>query len=175
MNPPRLVLVLGGASSGKSEFAESLVLKTARSPVYLATTVAQDDETRERITQHRKRRSADWRTIEEPIDVSGAISGCCGHEIVLFECATLWLLNLLTAGHDAESGFIDLLEAFKTAPCPVIAVTNEIGMGVVPRETFTRTFLSLHGRLNQELSENADAVILVAAGLPLALKGSIPA
>ena len=95
--------------------------------------------------------------------------------LYLFECATLWLLNLLTAGHDAESGFIDLLEAFKTAPCPVIAVSNEIGMGVVPRETFTRTFLSLHGRLNQELSENADAVILVAAGLPLALKGSIPA
>ena len=174
MKLPHSTLVIGGGSSGKSRFAEDLVLGSGRRPVYLATALPGDDEMRERIAQHRSRRGEIWRTVEEPLDAGRVISGCSPDEVALFECATNWLLNQISAGHDPVAASDSLIASIADAPCPVVTVSNEIGLGVVPLDPLTREFLARHGELNQMLASSSDTAVLVVAGIPSVLKGSIP-
>ena len=128
-----LTLVLGGARSGKSRHAEQLALATGLAPVYLATAQGLDDEMARRIAAHRARRGPVWRTVEEPLDLTGALGRECAPErIVLVDCLTLWLSNLMIAGRPVEAESARLLEALPGLPGPAVLVSNEVGQGIVP-------------------------------------------
>lgn len=171
---PALTLILGGAASGKSAFAEALAEKSGISFVYLATAQAFDAEMRAKIDAHIARRSAAWRTIEAPLEAAGVLRGLDGTAPCLFDCATLWLSNHLLAGRDLDAEQARLLEALAACPAPVIAVSNEVGQGIVPDAALGRRFREAQGRLNIALAAQADLVVQVVAGLPQALKGRLP-
>ena len=165
------VLVLGGARSGKSAYAERLVLDSAPSALYLATATAGDGEMAERIAQHRARRGEAWITIEEPLDLCGMLDRHARPDRpILVDCLTLWLSNLMhhRAHIAAETAW---LTAFlpKLAG-PVVFVSNEVGLGIVPDNALAREFRDHAGRLNQAVAASVDAVIFMAAGLPLQMK-----
>lgn len=178
-------LVLGGARSGKSAYAEALALGAGRQVCYIATASAGDDEMAHRIAHHRERRPDTWITIEEPITLADAIDEHAGTDrVVLVDCLTLWLSNLIFSAATAfpDTGVIRLPARFwaererllTTLAHPrgdVILVSNEVGMGIVPVGALTRCYADEAGRLNQAVAAIADRVVLVAAGLPLALKG----
>jgi adenosyl cobinamide kinase/adenosyl cobinamide phosphate guanylyltransferase len=172
----KLSLVLGGARSGKSRYAESLIaaLPPAWQPpwTYLATAQAGDEEMAERIRAHRARRGADWRVIETPRGLAAALQKC-GTTPVLIDCLTLWLSNLMLADIDIEAETAHLERALAAAAAPVVLVANEVGYGIVPDHPLGRRFRDLQGILNQRIAVRADRVVLVVAGLPLALKGSL--
>ena len=172
----KLTLVLGGARSGKSRYAESLIdaLPPAWQPpwTYLATAQAGDEEMAERIRAHRARRGADWRVIETPRGLAAALQNC-GTTPVLIDCLTLWLSNLMLADIDVEAETAHLERALAAAAAPVVLVANEVGYGIVPDHPLGRRFRDLQGLLNQRIAMRADRVVLVVAGLPLALKGSL--
>jgi len=168
-----LTLVTGGAKSGKSRFAEGLVTQTGRSRVYIATAEAWDDEMRARIAAHRADRGQAWRTIEAPRDVAGALGGVDADEVVLLDCATLWLTNEMLADADLEASAEGLLTALVACPAPVVVVTNELGWSIVPDNALARRFRDEQGRLNQRLAARADLVVAVISGLPLVLKGAL--
>ncbi len=165
---PRLTLVLGGARSGKSRYAEELVLRADPPWTYVATAEALDDEMRERIAHHRDRRGADWHTLDAPLDLLGAIGGLPG--AALIDCLTLWLSNVMFAGRDVEAESERLLAALGSAPGPLVVVSNEVGLGIVPETPLGRAFRDAQGRLNQRVAAAADRVVFMAAGLPLSLK-----
>lgn len=175
---PPLTLVLGGARSGKSAYAESLF--TGPEAVYVATAEAIDDEMRDRIARHRARRGGGWITVEAPLDLAGALCSARrtrarnGSGGVLVDCLTVWLGNLMHAGRDVgrEAGSLleSLAPAAPEAPAPVVLVANEVGLGVVPDNPMARAFRDHAGRLNQALAGRADRVVFVAAGIPLVLK-----
>ena len=168
------MLVVGGASSGKTSFSENLAVSSGRAPVYLATAEARDREMKEKIERHQSKRSSKWRTIEASSRAGDAIGKCRGDEIVVFDCVTMWLMNELgRCGNLAESK-LKLLSAFERAACPVIAVTNEIGSGIVPMESSTRLFCNEHGLLNQEIAVRSDTVLAITAGIPVVIKGVFP-
>ncbi len=171
---PKVTLVLGGASSGKSAFAERLVLSADKPAVYLATAQADDDEMADRIARHRKRRGAAWRTLEVPLEVAATLQGLAADEVVLLDCATLWLSNHLLKGRDIESEQEALLSALKSCACSVVVVSNEVGQGVVPDNALARRFSEAQGRLNQHIAAHADLVVSVIAGLPIELKRALP-
>lgn len=167
-----VTLVLGGARSGKSRHAERLVAESGLAPVYIATAAALDNEMGERIAHHRARRGEGWLTIEEQIALPETIAREAGPaRILLVDCLTLWLSNLTFAEHDIEAQTARLLAALRAAAGPVILVSNEIGLGLVPETALGRRFRDAQGRLNQAVAEAADRVLFVAAGLPLVLKG----
>jgi adenosyl cobinamide kinase/adenosyl cobinamide phosphate guanylyltransferase len=168
----KLTLVLGGARSGKSRYAESLI--AARQPpwAYVATAEALDAEMAERIETHRARRGANWQTIEAPRDLAGALAAC-GTMPVLIDCLTLWLSNLLLADADIEAEMARLEAALKAAQMPVVLVANEVGSGIVPDHPLGRRFRDLQGLLNQRIAARADRVILMVAGLPLTVKDAV--
>jgi adenosylcobinamide kinase/adenosylcobinamide-phosphate guanylyltransferase len=169
---PALTLVLGGARSGKSRYAEGLVTAAATHATYCATAEAKDAEMAARIAAHRARRGAQWRTVEAPLELTNAIAATSpGDCPILVDCLTLWLSNLLGAGRPVEGECAALLAALREAPCPVVLVANEVGLGLVPDNALGRRFRDLAGRLNQEIAALADRVVFVAAGLPLVLKG----
>jgi adenosylcobinamide kinase/adenosylcobinamide-phosphate guanylyltransferase len=170
---PALTLVVGGARSGKSRFAEGLVTATARPRRYIATAEAWDDEMRARIAQHRADRGA-WTTVEAPLDLAAALAAADPGEAVLIDCATLWLTNHLLADHDLEAEGQSLLDALAACAAPVVIVSNETGWGIVPDNALARRFRDAQGRLNQRLAAQADLVVTVIAGLPLVLKGRLP-
>jgi len=172
---PALTLVIGGARSGKSTFAEGLVTATTRPRRYIATAEAWDDEMRARIAQHQGDRGAGWITVEAPLDLATALADARTGEVVLVDCATLWLTNHLLADHDLTATAADLMRALATCPAPVVIVTNEVGQGIVPDNALARRFRDAQGRLNQQLAQAADLVVTVIAGLPLVLKGGLPA
>ncbi len=167
-----LTLVLGGAASGKSAYAEKLAETAAPDRLYLATAQPGDEEMADKIAAHQARRGAGWHTVEAPLDPATALRSAKG--VVLLDCATMWLSNHMMAGHDISAETSHLLQALDQAGAPVIVVSNELGMGLVPDNRLGRQFRQEQGRLNQRLAEQAGRVIFVAAGLPLALKGPLP-
>jgi adenosylcobinamide kinase/adenosylcobinamide-phosphate guanylyltransferase len=165
-------LVLGGARSGKSAFAEQLVRGSALKPIYLATATPGDDEMQARIAHHRLRRGDGWRTVEEPLELTPMLARECAKDCaVLVDCLTLWLSNLMHAGRDAETEIQHLAEWLNHAPHPIVLVSNEIGLGLVPETPLGRRFRDAQGRLNQAVAAAVPNVVFVAAGLPLRLKG----
>lgn len=168
---PRITLVLGGARSGKSRYAEALV-RDAGGGIYLATAQALDDEMAARIARHRAERGEGWTTIEEPLELGAALerSARIGRP-VLVDCLTLWLSNLMGAGRAAKQETARLIAVLKTLPVPVVLVSNEVGLGIVPDNALARAFRDEAGRLNQTVAAAAGRVVLLAAGLPLVLKG----
>jgi len=171
---PSISLILGGAASGKSAFAERLVTARGGARVYLATAQGRDNEMRARIARHRASRGADWRTVEAPIDLAPALGAATSTETVLIDCATLWLSNLLLAGREAPVETARLLAAIAACPAPVVLVANETGQGIVPENALARQFREAQGQLNQALAREAGLVVAVIAGLPLVLKGALP-
>ncbi|MBC2836375.1 bifunctional adenosylcobinamide kinase/adenosylcobinamide-phosphate guanylyltransferase [Paragemmobacter straminiformis] len=172
---PRLSLVVGGARSGKSRLAETLVTRTNRPRRYIATAEAWDDEMRDRIAAHRTDRGAAWETVEAPLDLCAALASAKPDEAVLVDCATLWLTNHLLAEHDLAAEGAALLAALSSCPAPVVIVSNEVGWGIVPENALARRFRDAQGRLNQQVAAQADLVLGVMAGLPIVLKGDRPA
>jgi adenosylcobinamide kinase / adenosylcobinamide-phosphate guanylyltransferase len=169
---PPTTLVLGGARSGKSRYAERLVEGAALSGTYCATAEARDVEMAERIAAHRARRGPFWRTIETPLALATTIAAeAAPARPILVDCLTLWLSNLLLAGRNPDEEASILWRALREAEGPVVLVSNEVGMGLVPETPLGRTFRDASGRLNQELAALADRVVFIAVGLPLVLKG----
>jgi adenosylcobinamide kinase / adenosylcobinamide-phosphate guanylyltransferase len=167
---PRLTLVLGGARSGKSRYAESLTMGFPPPWVYVATAEPLDDEMAARIAEHRARRSADWRAIEAPRDLAGAFAAVEAGGAVLVDCLTLWLSNLMLANADIAAETERLDGILVRATTPVVLVSNEVGSGIVPDNALARRFRDAQGRLNQRVAARADRVVLMVAGLPLVVK-----
>jgi adenosylcobinamide kinase/adenosylcobinamide-phosphate guanylyltransferase len=173
---PRLTLVLGGARSGKSRYAEQFIGDAAKSATYLATAQALDGEMAERIRRHRERRTADsagitWHTVEEPLDLAGRLAETARPDRpILVDCLTLWLSNLMVADADVATASTGLVAALPTLAGPVVLVANEVGLGIVPDNALARAFRDHAGQLNQAVAAIADRVVLLAAGLPLVLK-----
>lgn len=164
-------LVIGGARSGKSAYAERRALDSGLHVVYLATAQALDTEMAERIVHHRARRPATWRSVEEPLALAAVLAReATPDTCVLIDCLTLWLSNVLLAGRDDE--IAKLLDVLPTLPGHLIFVSNEVGWGIVPESALARRFRDEQGRLNQRIAAIGDRVTLVAAGLPLELKSS---
>ncbi|MDR2001152.1 MAG: bifunctional adenosylcobinamide kinase/adenosylcobinamide-phosphate guanylyltransferase [Zoogloeaceae bacterium] len=162
-------LILGGARSGKSSFAEQQAIASGLAVTYIATGEARDAEMAERIAHHRSRRPAGWITVEEPLRLAATLTreaavGRC----LLVDCLTLWLANALLDGQEDEIG--KLLAALPALPGHILLVSNETGWGIVPENALARRFRDEQGRLNQRIAALADTVTLVAAGLPLTLK-----
>ncbi|MEO1328804.1 MAG: bifunctional adenosylcobinamide kinase/adenosylcobinamide-phosphate guanylyltransferase [Pseudomonadota bacterium] len=165
-------LVLGGARSGKSAHAERRARETGRARVYIATAEAWDEEMRERIARHRADRGAGWTTVEAPHDLVETITTWTDPaRCVLVDCLTLWLSNRLLAEADLEKETDALCAAIEAATGPLICVSNEVGLGLVPETPLGRRFRDAQGRVNQRVAEISDRVEFVAAGLPLVLKG----
>lgn len=167
------LMILGGARSGKSARALSLASEVAGERAFIATAQAFDTEMVDRIARHRAERDARWTTIEEPLALAEAISTANHrHEVIVVDCLTLWLSNLMLGEHDADAAEAALLDVARTLPpVTLIFVSNEVGMGLVPETPLGRAFRDRQGRLNARLAAIADRVEFVAAGLPIVLKG----
>ena len=170
-----LCLVLGGARSGKSAYAERRAAETGLDKVYVATSEAYDEEMRERIARHKAMRAeAGWHTIEEPLALAETLAGERGGDrVILLDCLTLWVTNLMMADRDVEVAASDLVDALSatTGQGPLFLVSNEVGLGIVPDNAMARAFRDHAGRLHQRLAAIAEEVVFVAAGLPMTLKG----
>ena len=165
-----LTLILGGARSGKSRYAEQLLTGACAAPWgYVATAEALDDEMRDRIAEHRRRRGTGWRTVEAPIDLAGALVADPAMP-VLVDCLTLWLTNLMQGGYDIPAATAALENALAARTAPTILVANEVGLGIVPETKLGRLFRDEAGRLNQAIAARAARVLFMAAGLPLTVK-----
>lgn len=161
-----ITLILGGARSGKSARALSLATPPR---AFVATAKASDGEMADRIARHQEERGADWELIEAPLDLASVVRGA-GGKTLLIDCLTLWLSNLMAAGREPEAETFALIAALGEAESPVILVSNEIGLGLVPMEPLSRRFRDEQGRLNQRIAAAATRVEFIAAGLPLRLK-----
>ena len=180
-----ITLILGGARSGKSAFAEQLVAQFEQPVVYIATATAGDAEMTARIAHHRARRPAAWRTVEAPLDLAGALQQHAAANVcVLVDCLTLWLSNLLFDGgaHYPDHGPVDpgrefaqrrdaMLKVLPQLPGEIVLVSNETGWGVTPMGVVSRFFVDEAGRLNQGVAQLAGQVRLIVAGCPVAVKG----
>jgi adenosyl cobinamide kinase/adenosyl cobinamide phosphate guanylyltransferase len=167
-----LTLVLGGARSGKSRYAERLVSALPPPWAYVATAEAGDHEMAARIRAHRSRRGPSWQTIEAPRDLPTALAAC-ENMPVLIDCLTLWLSNLLLADADIDTEIGNLEKMLAEAAAPIVLVANEVGSGIVPDHPLGRKFRDLQGVLNQRIAARADRVVLMVAGLPVAVKGAL--
>jgi adenosylcobinamide kinase/adenosylcobinamide-phosphate guanylyltransferase len=166
----RLTLVLGGARSGKSRYAETIITALPPPWIYAATGQALDAEMTTRIGAHRARRGAGWTTVEAPRDLAATFAAH-GKEPILVDCLTLWLSNLMMADAPVEAEIDRLAQALHNAAAPVVLVANEVGSGIVPDNALARRFRDLQGELNQRIAAQADQVVLLVAGLPLFVKG----
>ena len=172
-HPPTPHLVLGGSRSGKSAYAEELLKPFEPPYVYVATAQVRDEEMRERVERHRKRRNSAWETVECPLDLPRTLQHLRREtRPILVDCLTLWLTNLLLGPNPDEAS-----EAVKTlclelrhSGAPVILVSNEVGTGIVPENALARRFRDLAGWTNQRVAAVCSSVTLVVAGLPLELK-----
>jgi adenosylcobinamide kinase/adenosylcobinamide-phosphate guanylyltransferase len=170
----KVILITGGARSGKSRVAEELALKHGEPLLYIATAACGDSEMKERIARHQERRGPVWQTIEEQSDLAGVLSGHEGwFKAVLVDCVTLWLTNLLLKLECKEAVLEEVMRTASIFPdlkTPVILVSNETGMGIVPDNPLARTFCDLSGEANEILAKAADEVYVTFSGLPLKLK-----
>lgn len=173
---PRLSLILGGARSGKTRHALGLAENHARKagvrPTMIATAQAFDDEMRERIAMHREERADRWDTIEAPLALAETIAEMPPQPeaVIVVDCLTLWLTNLVLGERDIDRETVSLLDACSASPHRVLLISNEVGMGIVPADPLSRRFRDEAGRLHQKIAAVADVVTLVVAGLPLAIK-----
>jgi adenosyl cobinamide kinase/adenosyl cobinamide phosphate guanylyltransferase len=169
-----MTLVLGGARSGKSRYAEELITRHPAPWIYIATAQAFDEEMRARIAEHQARRNDQarndhWRTIEAPLDLPGAIAQEPARPI-LVDCLTLWLTNLVLGGHDIQAATSALEAVLDSRQTPIVLVSNEVGLGIVPETRLGRSFRDDAGRLNQRMAARARHVLFMIAGLPMTLK-----
>ncbi len=180
---PKLILITGGARSGKSSFAESLAQKMSENIVYIATAQVLDEEMRERISEHRKRRPKNWKTYEEPEQVDGIIQEIGAKaEVIIIDCMTLLISNLISDYNEESSREIfaskveekieHIIEASLKCQATVIIVSNEVGSGLVPANPTGRFYRDILGQANQSIARNADLVYLLVAGIPLLIKGN---
>jgi adenosylcobinamide kinase/adenosylcobinamide-phosphate guanylyltransferase len=168
---PAVTLVLGGARSGKSRFAESIIAAAPGPWVYLATGEAGDAEMAARIRHHRERRGEGWITIEETLDLPGALHRAAGKgRAILVDCLTLWVSNLMAASRDVKPETERLIAALPQVAAPIIFVANEVGLGIVPDNPLARRFRDLQGRLNQDLAAEAARVVMMVAGVAVPVK-----
>lgn len=174
MRLPRLTLILGGASSGKSTFAEGLVTGAGSDRIYVATAQVFDAEMQAKIDRHRNMRGEGWDTVEAAFDLGPALSSAREGQVVLLDCATMWLSNHMLAENDLDVAEAALITALNTSGAPIVIVSNEVGLSVVPENALARRFRDAQGRLNQRLAAKADLVVNVIAGLPQVLKGQLP-
>ncbi len=170
-----VTFVLGGARSGKSEFCENMLIDSGLKPVYLATARGDDEEMVERIEIHRRRRIMSeanvWQTVEEPLALADALKNCAFEgRAVLVDCLTLWVSNLMAVDADVEREANNLVQSLDRLAAPVIFVSNEVGMGIVPQNAMAREFRDLAGMVHQKIAAAADHVYFIAAGLPLVMK-----
>jgi adenosylcobinamide kinase/adenosylcobinamide-phosphate guanylyltransferase len=172
----RHVLILGGTRSGKTGFAERLAMGAGIRPAYLATADALDSEMRERVESHRRQREGRFETIEEPLALANALEATARqHDVILVDCLTLWITNLLGAERDVAAAVEHLaMTLARIETSRVILVSNEVGLGIVPDNPLARTFRDLAGSTHQRMAEICTDVYFVAAGLPLTLKGTAP-
>ena len=172
----RLTLILGGARSGKSSFAEALAQKRGGDDVvFVATAQAGDDEMRERIAHHRAVRRAGWQTIESPREIARALQSTARADVVVLDCVTLWTTNVLLAHENSATETMmrevdELLAWHRVSSDELIIVSNEVGMGLVPDNVLGRAYRDLLGTVNRKLAEAADEVFLLVAGLPIEIK-----
>ncbi len=167
---PHLTLVLGGARSGKSRHAEALIEALPSPWHYIATGQAYDGEMRDRIAEHRARRSRDWITVDAPQALAEAIRAVPAGRPILVDCLTLWLTNLMLAGQDVAAAGEALLAACAEVTGPLLLVSNEVGLGIVPDNALARRFRDEAGRLHQRLAARAGSVVFMVAGLPMRVK-----
>jgi adenosylcobinamide kinase/adenosylcobinamide-phosphate guanylyltransferase len=166
-----LLLVLGGARSGKSSYALRRASTSGLRPVFIATAQAFDIEMEDRIARHRMERGAEWVNFEVPVALAETVAAeAASDRILLIDCLTLWTSNLMLDGHSMEAAFKAFLATLKGAGGPIILVSNEVGLGIVPDNKLAREFRDHAGRLNQLAAEAATEVQFVTAGLPLRLK-----
>ena len=171
----RAVFITGGARSGKSAFALSLAAQIPGTRAFIATMEPRDEECAERIRLHKLQRGAEWHSYEEPLDIEPVIEGIA-EGVVVLDCLTLWLSNLMGAGRDIAAACDALVQAIQRAASPIILITNEVGQGLVPENALARAFRDEAGLLNQRVAAQADRVVLLAAGHPLTLKeAAVPA
>ncbi|WP_349434713.1 bifunctional adenosylcobinamide kinase/adenosylcobinamide-phosphate guanylyltransferase [Pararhizobium sp. A13] len=166
------VLVLGGARSGKSTFAEKLVIASGLGMHYVATGRAWDGEMQARIAEHRERRGPSWQTHEEPLELTACLKAIDAPDrIMLIDCLTLWVTNLMMENRDVAAEFQNLAAWLPQAQARLVFVSNEVGLGIVPENRMARDFRDHAGRLHQIVAEKSAEVYFIAAGLPLKMKG----
>jgi len=172
-----IIFVIGGCRSGKSSFALDYANKHFGQKVFLATSQALDDEMKERILRHRETRGPDWKTIEEPTKITETLAFLkTNYEVILIDCLTLWVSNLLMHGETEEqilSRAEALVESMQKIPQSIIVVSNEVGAGIVPENKMAREFRDIIGIVNQRVAACSDTVVLTVAGLPLVIKGKL--
>lgn len=167
------VLILGGARSGKTGLGERLAMRAGEKPAYLATAEALDGEMRDRVETHQRQRQGRFATIEEPLELTREIlKAAKTHDVILVDCLTLWITNLLGANRDVAAAVDDLVTTLgRVDATRVILISNEVGLGIVPDNALARSFRDLAGEAHQRLAEICDDVHLVVAGLPMTIKG----
>ncbi len=169
-----VLLVTGGSRSGKSTYALNRALEAETPRAFIATAEAFDEEMKDRIRRHQDERGDTFFSIEEPIDLAGAIKKIpTGTNVALIDCLTVWLGNLMYKNGVQKEPYnevYELIEVIKNPPCDIVIVTNELGSGIIPLDAMTRTYRDHAGWLNQDVAKVADEVVLVACGLPLKLK-----
>lgn len=165
-----VTLVLGGARSGKSRYAEWLIATYPKPWVYVATAEAKDSEMAERIAAHRARRDAGWQTVEAPYELREALAAAPGGAAVLVDCLTLWLSNLMLGAFKVDAMTAKLEQTLAARAGPTVLVSNEVGLGIVPDNALARQFRDAQGSLNQRLATQASRVVMMVAGLPVVVK-----
>ncbi|MEX0347349.1 MAG: bifunctional adenosylcobinamide kinase/adenosylcobinamide-phosphate guanylyltransferase [Rhizobiaceae bacterium] len=167
---PNLTLVIGGARSGKSSHGERLIEAHAPPWIYVATAQALDEEMKQRISAHQKRRDERWKTIEAPLDLVSAMEKKSGDRPVLIDCLTLWLTNHLMNGADLRQECLSLQQTLSSRAGPTVVITNEVGQGIVPADAMTREFRDAAGRLNQMIASVSGSVVQMVAGIAVKVK-----
>jgi adenosylcobinamide kinase/adenosylcobinamide-phosphate guanylyltransferase len=169
------LIVLGGARSGKSRYAQQRAEAEMGALIYIATGQALDAEMKERIAHHQADRGDRWRTVEAPLALASTIRAeTAPNRVLLVDCLTLWVSNLMLADRDAEAEGAALVECIAKVEGGLILVSNEVGLGIVPDNAMARRFRDIAGRINQTVARAVDEAVFVAAGLPLVLKTALP-
>jgi len=175
ISSPKTLLILGGARSGKSTYAEKKALQSKKKLIYIATSKALDKEVEQRIAKHKQdRAAANWTTIEEPISLAKTLKQWASPDnVILVDCLTMWLINLLAEEPSVlDQEMNELLNTIESLAGTIIFVSNEVGMGIIPMGELTRKYVDEAGRLHQQLAQKVEHVILMVAGLPHRIKPS---